>query len=83
MKSAKFFYLENFRLYGRHCYEVMLAYHHTYNCAHQTKLEAVGKKGSSLEEDKQQLQTECDAAKRQLEELQEKHSKVCEHTHTK
>ena len=46
------------------------------NHAHQAKLETVGKKGSSLEEDKQQLQTECDAAKRQLEELQEKHSKV-------
>ena len=55
---------------------------YVYNCtwyylyACQAKLEAVGKKGSSLEEDKQQLQTEYDAAKRQLEELQERHSKV-------
>ena len=45
-------------------------------CACQAKLEAVGQKGSSLEDDKQQLQTERDAAKRQLEELQGKHSKV-------
>ena len=45
-------------------------------CAYQAKLEVVGKKGTSLEEDKQHLQTECDAAKRQLEELQERHSKV-------
>lgn len=36
----------------------------------------MGKKGSSLEEDKEQLQRESDAAKRQLEELQQKHSEV-------
>lgn len=60
----------------------VLTYHHTSNYAQQAKLEAVGKKGSSLEEDKQQLQTECNATKRRLEELQEKHSKVCEHTRT-
>lgn len=38
----------------------------------------MGKKGSSLEEDKQQLQVEIDATKRQLEELKERHSKVSE-----
>ena len=38
----------------------------------------MGKKGSSLEGDKQQLKSEYDKTKRQLEELQEKHLKVNE-----
>ena len=48
------------------------------NLTIQEKLEEMGKKGSSLEEDREQLQAECETAKIQLKELQEKHSKVDE-----